>query len=136
MFLWIIVLIGILAPIISNDKPIIAFTENGIEFPFTTDLSYTSNPNNLEIWPLIPYHSTSIDFNNMNAVGPFDIQNIEISYYKHRLGTDELGRDVLAGIIHGSQTALFIGFGSMAISLILGLVLGGIAGYFQNNKLH
>ncbi|MBT4101115.1 MAG: ABC transporter permease [Gemmatimonadetes bacterium] len=48
----------------------------------------------------------------------------------HLLGTDRLGRDVLAGIIHGSRYALVIGLVSVSISLLIGVVLGAMAGYF------
>jgi peptide/nickel transport system permease protein len=49
---------------------------------------------------------------------------------EHWLGTDRLGRDVLAGLIHGSRYALTIGLVSVGISLAIGLVLGALAGYF------
>lgn len=45
------------------------------------------------------------------------------------LGTDELGRDILSRIIHGSRTALFIGFVSAFIGATLGLVLGVTSAY-------
>lgn len=49
---------------------------------------------------------------------------------EHWLGTDELGRDVLARMIHGSRVSLLVGFASAAASLLLGVVLGALAGYF------
>ena len=49
---------------------------------------------------------------------------------EHLLGTDRLGRDVLAGIIHGSRYALVIGLVSVSISLLIGVMLGAMAGYF------
>ncbi len=45
-------------------------------------------------------------------------------------GTDSLGRDVAAGIVHGAQVSLQIGFASVAISLLIGTLTGAIAGYF------
>jgi peptide/nickel transport system permease protein len=48
----------------------------------------------------------------------------------HWLGTDRLGRDVFSGLIHGTRYALTIGIVSVSISLIIGVTLGGIAGYF------
>ncbi len=48
----------------------------------------------------------------------------------HILGTDDVGRDVLAGLIHGCRSALFVGLGSVAIYLVLGLFLGLAAGFF------
>lgn len=46
------------------------------------------------------------------------------------LGTDSLGRDVLAGILHGSRISLFVGLMATALSLTFGVFVGAIAGYF------
>ncbi|MBL8953709.1 MAG: ABC transporter permease [Myxococcaceae bacterium] len=49
---------------------------------------------------------------------------------EHLLGTDELGRDVLARLIHGARVSLLIGFGAVLIALLVGLFLGVVAGYY------
>jgi len=46
------------------------------------------------------------------------------------LGTDTLGRDVMAGIFHGARTSLMIGLTATVVSLIIGVTVGGIAGYY------
>jgi peptide/nickel transport system permease protein len=48
----------------------------------------------------------------------------------HRLGTDDLGRDVLARMIHGARVSLTVGFLATAIALIIGSLLGALAGYY------
>ncbi|HEU5320275.1 MAG TPA: ABC transporter permease [Methylomirabilota bacterium] len=48
----------------------------------------------------------------------------------HPLGTDHLGRDLLARVIHGARPALLVGFAAVAISGILGLLTGLVSGYF------
>lgn len=48
----------------------------------------------------------------------------------HVLGTDHLGRDLLARVIHGAQPALLVGVAAVAISGILGMAIGLVAGYF------
>lgn len=48
----------------------------------------------------------------------------------HPLGTDELGRDVLARVLHGGQTSLIAGLAVVAIGLVLGTLVGFVAGYF------
>ncbi len=46
------------------------------------------------------------------------------------LGTDALGRDVLAGIAHGARVSLAIGASAALLSLLIGIVVGGCGGYF------
>jgi peptide/nickel transport system permease protein len=46
------------------------------------------------------------------------------------LGTDRLGRDVLSRIIYGARISMTIGLIGIAISFTLGIVIGGIAGYY------
>ena len=51
--------------------------------------------------------------------------------YQHLLGTDDLGRDLFSRIIWGTQVSLFVGFVTVAISLIGGVFLGVWAGYYD-----
>ena len=51
------------------------------------------------------------------------------------LGTDELGRDVFARMLQGSFVSLTIGFIAVGISLIIGITLGGLSGFYGNVKL-
>lgn len=48
----------------------------------------------------------------------------------HWLGTDQVGRDVLARLIHGSRISLSIGFAAAAVAMSIGVFLGALAGYF------
>jgi len=51
------------------------------------------------------------------------------------LGTDELGRDVFARMLQGSFVSLSIGFIAVGIALVIGIVLGGLSGFYGNVKL-
>lgn len=50
--------------------------------------------------------------------------------WAHPMGTDELGRDTLARIIHGAQVSLQVGVISVGIAFFLGVTLGLLAGFF------
>src|SRR6185436_16120781 len=47
----------------------------------------------------------------------------------HWLGTDDLGRDVLARALHGARVSLAVGLLSAAVAGAFGVAIGGIAGY-------
>ncbi len=51
--------------------------------------------------------------------------------WKHPCGTDSTGRDIAARMLHGARTSLSIGFVSQSIALFIGIVLGGLAGYYR-----
>lgn len=50
--------------------------------------------------------------------------------WAHPFGTDDLGRDVLARVLHGGRVSLGIGLFSAAISVGLGMTIGMVAGFF------
>ena len=65
------------------------------------------------------------------GVDPFDFGNLRDmpSSWQHPLGTDSLGRDLLAQLMHGIRTSLYIGLIAATIAVVIGVILGGISGY-------
>jgi peptide/nickel transport system permease protein len=49
---------------------------------------------------------------------------------EHLLGTDQLGRDLAAGVLHGARTTLLVGVVATVIATVVGVAIGGAAGYF------
>jgi peptide/nickel transport system permease protein len=54
---------------------------------------------------------------------------------RYLLGTDDLGRDVFARMLQGAWVSLTVGFVAVGISVVIGIILGGLAGYFGHRAL-
>jgi peptide/nickel transport system permease protein len=54
----------------------------------------------------------------------------EIYKKTYLLGTDEFGRDVFSRLVYGTRISLIVGLGAVAVTLLLGVIFGFIAGYF------
>jgi peptide/nickel transport system permease protein len=67
-----------------------------------------------------PYDPNKTDLDNI-LVGPSA---------QHLMGTDELGRDLLTRILYGGRVSLSIGVMAMALAVVVGAIVGGLAGYY------
>ena len=69
-------------------------------------------------------------------IAPYDPLQIDMGAAKqapsaqHWFGTDIQGRDIFSRVLSGTKYSLFVGIGAVAFSLIIGTVVGAIAGYF------
>lgn len=108
--------------------------------PFVYALKYKMNPETflLEVteypatkWPIYffvkgePYKLWGLIPGDLHLYGVR-----EENAFLHLLGTDKLGRDVVARIMFGTRVSLSIGVIGMFISFFLGLIIGGVAGFF------
>lgn len=69
---------------------------------------------------LVPFEPNAMDMNHI----------YEAPNGTHLLGTDQLGRDVLSRLLIGGRVTLFIATLSVVLSSIMGIIYGGISGYF------
>jgi peptide/nickel transport system permease protein len=69
---------------------------------------------------LAPYNPTDTDQTTTFAAPSWE----------HPLGTDQLGRDMLSRIIHGTRISLIVGVSSVLLALLVGVPFGMIAGYY------
>jgi peptide/nickel transport system permease protein len=49
---------------------------------------------------------------------------------EHPMGQDKLGRDILSRVLYGARVSLMVGFLAVSVSVALGVLVGGLAGYF------
>ena len=77
--------------------------------------------------PWVAPHSPSEQYRDFLLTPPVWLEG---GQWQFLLGTDELGRDLLSRLIEGSRLSLLIGLSSVVISLIPGVILGLIAGFF------
>jgi peptide/nickel transport system permease protein len=63
--------------------------------------------------------------------GAIDIAHrLQSPSWSYPMGTDDLGRDVLARILYGARISLLVGFVAVGIATLIGVVLGALAGYY------
>lgn len=119
--------IAALAPVIANRKPIAARTAAGWTFPAVADywvhdpdIDAAAAPASAALRTPVGFSPNSVDL----------AQRLRPPGNRHLLGTDDLGRDVLARMIYGARVSLTVGIFATLIALIIGSVLGAIAGYY------
>lgn len=69
---------------------------------------------------ITPYSPTKIDFTQM-AKAPS---------WAHPMGTDKMGRDVLAQVLYGGRVSIYVGVVGAALGSLLGMALGAVSGWF------
>ena len=150
-FIGLLVVVGVFGKLIANNKPLYCVLAGETRFPAVYDLWTTFGPGEWSaedrfrnwkketyesvLWPPIPYGPTEIDMGNSDYVSPFDPQEVVSLRWRHWLGTDKLGRDVLSALISGAGIALLVGLLAMSVALLIGLTLGSLAGYFGNSGM-
>jgi peptide/nickel transport system permease protein len=66
---------------------------------------------------------------NLETLLPNEVPSLGVYF----MGTDDLGRDVFARMLQGAWVSLTVGFVAVGISVLVGIFMGGLAGYFGQN---
>ena len=150
---YVILFIAISADFIANERPIYCELDGETHFPIfhqylvdlglsTWDEKFVSTKwleqeYDYAIFPPITYSATTRDSKNIKFKSPFGDQNIpeDGNGGWHYLGTERIGQDVAAGMIHGTRTAMLVGIVAMSIATLIGLFFGAISGYFGDERL-
>jgi peptide/nickel transport system permease protein len=133
-------------PLIANERPYLCVLDGKTYFPLFTGITEAELSVRHTAHSPVDWHATSFS-RVWRAPVPFSYNTIDLDAgtfappgaaaaslrgATHWLGTDSLGRDVLAGMIRGCRVSLVIGFGAMLLALLLGIPLGAMAGYSGN----
>ena len=134
--------LAITADFIASDKPLVIRYQGQIYFPVVKDYS---------VWLGIsqwrpPFQNISYkEFVEANFKGedwavfppirysPNDVKladSLQPPSAQHFLGTDEVGRDIASRMIHGARVSLSVGFVAVSIYVVIGLLVGALAGYY------
>jgi peptide/nickel transport system permease protein len=146
--LWLVVFLGFLAlfaPLLANDHPILCKYDGKLYTPALKEFVWTI-PGMRQLLPKSnPFNLVTFDFERrldpergdwaLRTPIPHGPNQTSTSLLHgptaaHLLGTDEVGRDVLARMIYGARVSMLVGFVSVGISTLIGLLVGSLAGYF------
>ncbi len=151
LFVVFLCLVATFAPMIVGTKPIVCKYQGKIYFPamgyyvrswenpiFRKDRFRNTYPKNLKkkdpeswaLWPLVyqdPYRRVRDDEWPGRPGNPSGTKGHPSGL--NFFGTDQVGFDVFAQLVHGTQIALSVGFISMSIAGVIGITIGALAGY-------
>ncbi len=113
---WLTMLVG--ADVLASSRCILGQGASGGKI-------FPSNPR-VCVLPLVPYHAE--EKNISRALLP--------PSQKHFLGTDDLGRDAAAVVIHGTRRSVFTALLAAGVALIFAVGFGAVAGFFGDDKLN
>ncbi len=135
--------VALLAPLIAGDRPIACRYEGALHFPALIDVAHRFPFGKWLVRDSLPFSNVGFDAkraldNDAFALwppipyGPLEISEDALASpsRRHWLGTDGNGRDLAARMVHGAVVSVKVGFISMGIAAIVGVLIGSTAGYF------
>lgn len=136
-------LAALLGPLVANDEPIVCRHDGALHFPALVEVVHVLpagrrlaaksdpfrlptfnakrdlDPRAFAVWPPIRFGPEEVSADVLQ--GPSR---------RHWLGTDDVGRSVSARLLHGAAASMQVGLASMFIAGLIGVMVGGTAGYF------
>jgi peptide/nickel transport system permease protein len=125
-------LVALAAPFLANDRPLVARIDGAWSFPVLASEAAAPNGGTWrDAWRALPA-SGGQDLIVMPPWphGPHEVCGDVLARpsAEHPLGVDDVGRDVMARLLHGARTALEVGFGVSLLAGVVGVLLGAFAG--------
>ncbi|MCE5228822.1 ABC transporter permease [bacterium] len=137
-------LVAFFAPMLASERPILCRFDGKLYAPAVIDTFRQIPLVGRVIFHSPPFNRASFvfkqEFNPRRGdwalwtpipFGPLEMAALPLQSPSrlHMLGTDEVGRDILSRMIHGTSVSMKVGFISMGIAVLIGLFFGAIAGY-------
>ena len=135
-------IIAAFADCVANDKPLVMKYQNRIYFPVAKDYAVWLG---ISRWEPVFQNVSFKEFTAANfkdgdwaqfppiRYSPNDVSLTSVLQppsAQHLLGTDDIGRDIASRVVHGSRVSLSVGFVAVSIYVLIGLVIGALAGYY------
>lgn len=110
-----------------------------------TELFYVTNVEDYPDAPLKYYRTKAVEQNGKNITAYYDIHTGEVEAEvpdniilltrakpsrDHWLGTTEMGQDMFTRLMYGGRVSLMLGFVVVVVEMLIGVSLGGVAGYY------
>lgn len=150
--IWVICIslfLALFSNFIANERPHIARIDGQLYFPILHELgeqfgicrgysfihgkSWKEITYEMKVQAPVSYSPARISVDNLPYQSPLSFSTQDGA--RHWLGTDGIGRDVAAIIIHGYKYAIWVGLFSLAIALIAGIFIGACMGYYGDDGL-
>lgn len=130
-------------PAFSSKKTMMVKTDSGVEQINPDVVDWKQIKSDAVIWAPIPYTPGKADYSNSNFARPLGEQKFLKDgkmipmppRFRHWLGTGSRGDDLLAGLIHGARISMTIGFISMSIATVIGIIIGMLAGFLGDGRM-
>lgn len=142
----ILIVLSCFAELIANNRPLIISYNDTLYFPTYGDI-IPGNKFGLDYQWETDYKKLNIDFENQNSnnwmilpiipYNPLESHFIEGEYppyapstaHQHYLGTDMAGRDIFSRLIYGFRIAITFSLFLLAVTYIIGIIIGALMGY-------